>query len=140
MVDLAGGVESMNYGLKRGMDLRTLVESLKVIWPLAAVACALSFHIWVRAQTVQVGYQTQQLRRQVEKLRDQERQIALEAQTHGNLEMVNLIARSDPGVIILRADPIQPPQPPSRELGSSEKFEVGSLVQKSGPQELSTLN
>jgi hypothetical protein len=140
MLDLAIGVEEMNYGLKRRIELRTLLEFLRNIWPIVVVAGALCFHLWVRGQNIQAGYNTQQLKKEAKQLQQWDQRLELEERILGNIETLNSIARGDLGVIILRTNPIPPALTTGRETGNSERLELGSLAHVSRSPERSTLN
>ena len=140
MIDLAIGVETRNYSLKRGSDLRTVLELLKTVGPLFVIACAFSFQLWIRAQSIQIGYSTQQLKKQAGKLMQSRQQFALEEQALKNLAAMDLMARNNPGVIILRANPAIPSQFDNRDANSSRTPELETLVRLSGSQKTSALN
>ena len=70
MLDFAAGIEAKNYRLRKTSDLQTLLDSLKILFPLVVIAGALSFHVWIRSQNIQVGYENQQLINQAEDLID----------------------------------------------------------------------
>ena len=140
MVDLAIGVEGKNYSLKRGSDLKTFLEPLGIMLPLFVVACALSFQIWLRAQNIQIGYQTQQLKKQAEKLVQRKQRLVAEAQTLRHRESLNLAVRNNPGVIILRANLALPPASEYRDRSGSQSPDLETLVRLPGTQKASALN
>lgn len=95
MLDLAAGIEVRNYGLRRAGDPRSLLESLKMIFPLAMVAGALSFYVWVRGQVIQVGYQSQRLKAQEEELLQTKQHLVLEEQTLKDPRWLEAAARKN---------------------------------------------
>lgn len=140
MIDLAMGVESRNYSLKRGSDLVTILGFLKNVVPLFVIACVLSFQLSIRARNIQIGYQTQQLKKQAEKLEQNRKQVALEAQIRRSMEMRDLLSRKDPHSIILRANPPIPHQFDNRASNGWSNPERETLARLSGPQRGSVLN
>lgn len=58
MNDLAGGIETRNYGINRRTDRRNLFELLCIMLSIAAMAGVVFCYIWVRIQIVNTGYGT----------------------------------------------------------------------------------
>jgi hypothetical protein len=105
MLDLAIGTESKNYSLRQGPNPRTVWECMKLLMPVVAVACAFSFHLWVRGQNVQLGYQSYRLESQISKLLNEQRQLMAAAQTGKDRELRDAIAGNDIRLIILATQP-----------------------------------
>ena len=106
MVDLAKGVEVRNYGLKRTPDPRTVRESLILFLPVAIIAGVLSFQIWIRSQTVYLGYQSQELSSQSDDLLRQRQLLVVEEQMLKNPKWLDEVAGKNLGMIALRPDQI----------------------------------
>jgi cell division protein FtsL len=106
MLDFATGIEAKNYGLSKTSDMGTLLESLKILFPLVVIAGALSFHIWVRSQNIQVGYQNQQLINQQEDLMNLQKELILEEQTLKDPKTLEFLALGNLGMIIPPTDRI----------------------------------
>ena len=136
MLDFAVGIEAKNYGLRKTSDLRTLLDSLKILFPLVVIAGALSFHIWVRSQTIQFGYEYQQLNNQQEDLLNLQKILVLEEQTLKDPKTLEILAMGDLNMIIPPADRIILSTPPEEwDLGDSETLALGNL---SVPSETNT--
>ena len=128
MLDFAAGIESKNYGLSKRSDLRTLLDSLKILLPLVMIAGALSFHIWICSQNIQIGYQSQQLTYQEEDLQKTLRQLILEEQTLKDPKKLETLALGEMGMIIPPADRvIMSTEPAGWDLGNSEALAMGNL-------------
>ena len=128
MLDFAAGIESKNYGLRKTSDLRTLLDSLKILLPLVMIAGALSFHIWICSQNIQIGYQSQQLTYEEEDLMDNQKQLILEEQTFKDLKRLETLALGEMGMIIPPADRIIiSTAPEDWDLGNSEALALGNL-------------
>ena len=141
MLDFADGIESKNYGLRKTSDLLTLWDSLKILLPLAVIACALSFHIWVRSKSIQVGYQNQQLTSQEVDLLNDQRQLVLEEQTIIDPKALEIAALGELNMIIPAADRIIMPTPPQEQnMGNSEALALGNLAEASGTNVPSAFN
>ncbi|GAB5540987.1 MAG: cell division protein FtsL [Sandaracinaceae bacterium] len=66
-----------------------------VLWSVAVLAAAAAFvsHLALRQQTVQLGYEVGQARRQQRRLIEQRRLLAIEAATLRQAERIETIAR-----------------------------------------------
>ncbi len=84
MVDLAGGIEARNYGIRRATDLRHLFELLHVILSAALIAGVLCVYSWTRSQIVNIGYQSHDLKVAEESLLRMEKNLILEEETLKN--------------------------------------------------------
>jgi cell division protein FtsL len=128
MLDFAAGIESKNYGLRKTSDLRTLLDSLKILFPLVTIAGALSFHIWICSQNIQIGYQNHQLNEKEEELINARNQLILEEQTLKDLKTLETLALGKMGMIIPPADRIILSTTPEEwDLGNSEALALGNL-------------
>ena len=128
MLDFAAGIESKNYGLRKTSDFRTLLDSLKILLPLVMIAGALSFRIWICSQNIEIGYQSQQLTYEEEKLMDNQKQLILEEQTFKDLKRLETLALGEMGMIIPPADRIIiSTAPEGWDLGNSEALALGNL-------------
>ena len=128
MLDFAAGIESKNYGLRKTSDLRTLLDSLKILLPLVMIAGALSFRIWIFSQNIQIGYQSHQLTYQTEDLNKTHKQLILEEQTLKDLGRLETIALGEMGMIIPPANRIiMSPPPEDWDLGNSEALAMRTL-------------
>jgi cell division protein FtsL len=128
MVDFASGSEGKNYGLSNTSDPRSLLESLKILSPLVAIAGILSFHVWICTQSIQIGYESQQLLIQEEKLLNTQRQLILEEQTLKDPKSLETLARRDLGMIMLPLDQvIMPPASEGWNTGTSDTLALGTL-------------
>jgi cell division protein FtsL len=134
MVDLANGVEVRNYGLKRTPDPKGVRESLMLFLPVAIVACAFSFQIWIRCQTISVGYQTQEFRTQWEELSRNQEQLVVEEQTVKNPEWLEQVAGKDLGMVVVRPAQIIPASIKNLDADSSKTTLMGNLVGPYEPQ------
>ena len=128
MLDFAAGIESKNYGLRKTSDFRTLLDSLKILFPLVMIAGALSFHIWICSQNIQIGYQNQLLNDQEADLMNTQKQLILEEQTRKDLKRLETLAMGELGMIIPPADRIILSTTPEEwDLGNSEALALGNL-------------
>jgi hypothetical protein len=108
MLDLAAGMETRNYTLKRTTDLQTLLESLKAVFPLAMIAGALCFHIWIQGQNIHIGYRTQQFKEREEMLSRIQKHLIVEEQALMDPKLLEEFARNELNMIILPANQIIP--------------------------------
>ena len=140
MLDLAIGTEAKNYGLKRGPNPQMVWECIKILLPLGAITCAFSFHLWVHAQSIQIGYQRYRLSEQNEELLNEQRQLVVQEQTLKDQRLLDSIAANDFGLIILRANPPIPARLEHSNADSQGNPQVGSLFRNSGSQKPTLLN
>jgi cell division protein FtsL len=140
MVDLAAGTEVRNYGLKRTTDPKILQESLILILPLAVIAGALSFSIWIRSEIVYVGYQKQDLKAQEEELARNRQQLVVEEQTLTNPEWLDAVASNSLGMIVVRPDQIIPASIQNWKADNSKATLMGNLVRPYEPKKSASLN
>ena len=141
MLDFADGIESKNYGLKKTSDLSTLWDSLKILLPLAVIACALSFHIWVRSKSIQVGYQNQQLISQEAGMLNDQKQLILEEQTIKDPKSLEILALGELNMIIPPADRIIMSAPSQEQnMEDSEDLALGNLANPSETKVPSAFN
>ena len=141
MLDFADGIESKNYGLKKTSDLLTLWDSLKILLPLAVIACALSFHIWVRSKSIQVGYQNQQLISQEAGMLNDQKQLILEEQTIKDPKSLEILALGELNMIIPPADRIIMSAPSQEQnMEDSEDLALGNLANPSETKVPSAFN
>ena len=135
MVDLAAGVEAKNYGLNTGVGPKILWEYFKVVLPLLLIACVLSFHVWIRAESIRIGYECQRAGEQMRKLQNARQQLIVQRRTLQNPKSVDSMARNNLGMIILRANQVIPP-----DSDNSGAIEMGSLYRSDRPQAAPALN
>ena len=140
MLDLAAGIEARNYGLGRSNGWRTVLESAPIILPLLGIMSVLSFHIWVRSQSIHIGYQSQQLSTQEEDLLQIQRQLILEEQTLKNPAWLEATARKNLGMILLKPNQIISPPIENWDTGSPRTFKLGSLLEPSEPKKQPLFN
>jgi cell division protein FtsL len=141
MLDFANGIEAKNYGLRKTSDMRTLLESLKILFPLVVIAGALSFHIWVRSQNIQAGYQNQQLINQEEDLINLQKELILEEQTLKDPKALEFLALGNLGMIIPPADRIILSSPSEEwDMAGSETLALGNRYEPSDTKAPSALN
>jgi cell division protein FtsL len=132
MLDFATGIEAKNYGLRKTSDLRTLLDSLKILLPLIFIAGALSLQICIRSKNIQAGYQSQQLVRQQQDLLDLQKELILEEQTLKDPKILESIALGNLGMIVPPADRIILSTPPEEwDMGGSETLALGNLSESS---------
>jgi cell division protein FtsL len=140
MVDLADGVEVRNYGLKRTPDPRILQESLALILPLAVIAGALSFHIWIRSQIIYTGYQKQDLKIQEEVLSRDRQHLVVEEQMLRNPKRLDEIAIKQLDMILVRPDQIIPAPIRNWNVDNSKTALVGNLARPDEQKKTSSLD
>jgi cell division protein FtsL len=133
MIDFAAGIEAKNFGLRNTSDPRSLLESLKILLPLVAIAGILFFHVWICSQNMQIGYESQQLLAQEEEMSNTKKQLILEEQTLKDPKSLDILARRDLGMIRLPVDRVVlPPAPESWKTGTSETLALGTLSRPAG--------
>ncbi len=140
MVDLAAGTEIRNYGLKRTPDPKILQESLLLILPLAVIACALAFSIWIRSQIIDAGYQKQDLKIQEEELSRSLQQLVVEEQVLKDPKWLDAVASKSLGMVIVRPDQIIPASIQTWKGDNAKGNLMGNLVQPYGPKKPALLN
>jgi cell division protein FtsL len=140
MMDWAGGTEARNYGIRRATDSRNLSELLQIVLFLVAIAGVLSFYLWIRSQIINVGYQNQQLNAKEEALVRVQARLILEEQTLKNPERLDVIARTDLGMIPLRPNQLISPPTKDADPGSSNTLALANLSQSSEPRKPSATN
>ncbi|MDM7997487.1 MAG: cell division protein FtsL [Acidobacteriota bacterium] len=128
MVDLAKGVAVRNYGLKNTPDSEIMRESFLMFLPLAVIASVFTFQIWVRSQTVHLGYQTQELRAQREELLRDRQHLVVEEQTLKSPKWLDEIAIKELGLVVVRPDQVLPPPVKNWDSDNSKDTLVGNLV------------
>lgn len=139
-MDWAGGTEARNYGIRRAADSRIMSELLLMVLFLGAIAGVLSFYLWIRSQIINIGYQNQQLQAKEEALVRIQARLILEEQTLKNPERLDVIARTDLGMIPLR--PSQLVSLPAEDLNpaSPNALTLANLSQPSEPRKPSAAN
>ncbi len=140
MLDLAAGMENRNYALRRSTNSRTLLESLEIVLPLIVIAGALCFQIWIRGQTIHIGYENQQLKEQEEILFRIQQQLIVEEQTLMDPRLLETIASRDLGMIILPANQIIPAPLENLDATNSEASVLGNLLRPSERKKPSAFN
>jgi hypothetical protein len=141
MLDFANGIESKNYGLRKTSDLRTLLDSLKILFPLVVIAGALSLHICIRSKNIQAGYQGQQLIHQQEDLLHLQKELILEEQTLKDPKVLEIRALGDLGMIVPPADRIiLSTSPEEWGMGGSETLALGNIHEPSEVKTPSAFN
>jgi len=110
MTDWADGIELRNYGIKCVIDLGVLSELVRTITCLAMVAGALLFYSWVRSQIISIGYETQKLFAAEESLLRTQKKLNLDEERLRNPERIDMIARNDLGMVLLRPNQLLLPQ------------------------------
>ena len=141
MLDFAAGIEAKNYGLRKTSDLRTLLDSLKILFPLVLIAGAFSFHIWIRSQNIQIGYENQQLIKQEEDLLNLQKELILEEQTLKDPKTLETLALGEMGMIIPSTEQlILSAKPDEWDLRSSENLALGDLPGQAEMNAPSALN
>jgi len=138
MLDFAAGIEAKNYGLRKTTDLRTLLESLKIVLPFVVIAGAFSFHVWVRSQNVQFGYQSQQLTAQAEELKQVQQQLILEEQTLKDPEWLEKVVSENLDMVLLKPSQIIPV--PFEKWNKTEPLALGASLKSSEPKKPSAFN
>jgi cell division protein FtsL len=140
MLDFAAGIETKNYGLRKTTDLRSLLESLRVVLPFVVIAGAFSFHIWVHSQNIHLGYQSQQLNAQAEELLQIRQQFILEEQTLKDPRWLEAVARKNLGLVLLRPSQIIPPPLENLSNGGAETLALETSSRSAEPKKPSALN
>ncbi|MBN1568772.1 MAG: cell division protein FtsL [Acidobacteria bacterium] len=140
MVDLAAGTEVRNYGLKRTPDPKILQESLILILPLAVIAAALAFSIWIRSEIIYSGYQKQDLKAQEEELLRSHQQLVVEEQILKDPRWLDAVAGNSLGMIIVRPDQIIPASFSNWKDDHTKSALIGNLVQPYGPKKPASFN
>ena len=110
MTDLAGGIETRNYHIRRETDPHTLSQLLLTTLSLVMIAGALLFYSWVRSQIINIGYESQKLLMAEESLLRTRQNLILEEETLKNPERIDIIARNELGMIPLRPNQLIPPE------------------------------
>jgi cell division protein FtsL len=140
MVDLAPGLESKNYGLRKTPDPQTLWDSLKILFPLAMIAGALSIYIWIYSENTFIGYQNQSLSEQRDAALKIEQQLILEEQILKDPQWVEATARRDLGMVVLKADQIITALPRNRDAGGTDALAWKTTYRSTDSGKTSTLN
>jgi len=140
MLDFAAGIEAKNYGLRNTTDLRSLLESLRVVLPFVVMAAGFSFHVWVRSQNIHIGYQGQQLNAQTEELLQIRQQLILEEQTLKDPRWLEAVARKNLGLILLRPSQIIPPPLENLSNGGADSLALETSSRSAEPKKPSALN
>jgi len=128
MVDLAKGVAVRNYGLKNTPDTEIMRESFRMFLPLALIASVFTFQVWIRSQTIHLGYQMQELRVQREELLQDRQQLVVEEQMLKNPKWLDEIARSQLGLVVVRPDQVLPSPIRNWDDDNSKGTLMGNLV------------
>jgi hypothetical protein len=134
MLDLAAGVETRNYDLNRTTDPQILMESMRLIFPLAVIAGVLSFQIWVRSQVIHIGYQNQDLRKQEEMLKRNRQQFIVEEQTLQDPKWLEVVASRKLGMIIIQPGQIIPVSYEKLDRGIVKTSSLANSVQPDEPR------
>ena len=140
MLDLATGVEARNYDLSRTADPQILIESLRLIFPLAVIAGVLSFQIWVRSQVIHIGYQSQELRKQEEILRRNQQQFIVEAQTLQDPKWLEAVISKELGMIVIQPGQIIPVPYEKLDRGIVKTSSLANPVQPDEPRKPASYN
>jgi cell division protein FtsL len=141
MIDFASGIEAKNYGLRNTSDPRSLFESMKTLLPLVAIAGILSFHVWVRSQNIQIGYESQKLLTQKEELQNVQNQLILEEQTLKDPRSLEILARRDLGMVMLPVDRvIMAPASDNWDTSASGILALGNTSRSSDLKKSSAFN
>jgi hypothetical protein len=140
MLDLAAGMETRNYTLKRTTDLQTLLESLKAVFPLAMIAGALCFHIWIQGQNIHIGYRNQQFKEREEMLSRIQKHLIVKEQALTDPKLLEEFARNELNMIILPANQIIPAWLDTWDADSSATPIAGNLLQSSEQKEAPAFN
>jgi hypothetical protein len=140
MLDLAMGTETKNYGLKRGPNPQVVWGCIRMLAPAVAVACAFSFHLWVRAQIVQIGYQTHRLDAQIEGLLDEQRQLVVLEQIWKDRALQQALSGRDPYLIILPVYSTTPGQVEQSHTGRPGNSKIGGLTHNPDPPKPTLMN
>lgn len=138
-MDWAGGAGGRNYGISRAADRERLRELLQIISPLVAIAGMLFFCLWTRSQIIMIEYRSQQIASEEEALVRVQRRLMLEEQTLKNPERLEAIARTDLGMIPLRANQLLPPLHRAVDPGL-QILALANLPRSSAPRKPSVTN
>lgn len=118
MVDWADSTEISNYGIKREVGFRNLMELLWIIVTLLVMGGVLVFHSWERSQIVNMGYEIQRLQAVEESLLRSRKALILEEETLKNPQRIDELARGVLGMSPLRPQQILPQPAPDVEVNS----------------------
>ncbi len=140
MLDLAVGVEARNYDLSKTTDPQILMESLRLIFPLALIAGALSFQIWVRSQVIHIGYKSQELRTQEELLKRNQQQFIVEEQTLQDPKWLEAMASRKLGMIVIQPGQIIPAPLERWDTGPVKTSSLPNLIQSDEPRKPASYN
>jgi cell division protein FtsL len=121
MKDLAGSIETRNYGIKPRTDVRSLFDLFYVILSVAAMASVLCFYLWVRVQITTAGYEVQRLQSEEEALSRSAKNLIAEEQMLKDPGRIDTIARMELGMTPLRAYQVLPAGLPLEGNGSPVK-------------------
>jgi cell division protein FtsL len=108
MKDLAGSIETRNYGIRPRTDGRSLLDLLCIILSIAAMAAVLCFYLWVRLQITTIGYETQRLQNDEQALTRTAKNLIAEEQMLKDPGRIDTIARVDLGMMPLRPFQVMP--------------------------------
>ena len=108
MKDLAGNIESRNYGIKPRTDGRSLFDLLCIIVSIGALAGVLCFYLWVRLEITNTGYEAQRLRGERESLSRTAKNLITEEQMLRDPGRIDAIARMELGMLPLRPFQVMP--------------------------------
>ena len=118
MVDWANSAEINNYGIKREVSFRNLMELLWIIFTLLVLGGVLVFQSWERSQIVNMGYEIQRLQAVEDSLLRSHKALILEEETLKNPQRIDELAREVLGMSPLRPQQILPEPVPGVELDS----------------------
>ena len=110
MMDLAGGIEARNYGIKRRTDRRNLADLLTITLSVLLIGGVLLFYAWTRSQIVDMGYEEQSLEAQERNILRLQNNLILEEETLKNPARIDSIARNDLGMVLVRTNQLVAPQ------------------------------
>ena len=122
MTDWADGIEIHNNGIQCVIDSRLLSELLKTIISLVLIAGALLFYSWVRSQIVYIGYESQKLFAEEEKLRDIEANLIAEEEILTSPKRIDDIATRYLGMTKLRPNQMIMPPIQTRDRGIADSL------------------
>jgi len=113
MIDWTQKSEIKNYGIrnKNGIRARELLIALFLLLPITG---SLIFHLWVRGQITNTGYEIQKLSAHEEKLTRELEKLKVKEARLQSPERVDYIARNWLGMAPLRPDQILSPQTPAQ--------------------------
>ncbi len=129
MTDWADGIETRNYGIKCVIDARILSDLVRTIVCLAMVAGALLFYLWVHSQMISIGYESQKLSTEEESLRRTQKNLDLEEENLKRPDRIDMIARTQLGMIPLSPSQLIPPQ--TQDLNESLPDKLAMAVSES---------